>query len=47
MVDLAHAADRHVGGYSLGMRQRLGLAAALLGNATGTDPEYVAVPHVP
>jgi ABC-2 type transport system ATP-binding protein len=31
-VGLAHAADRHVGGYSLGMRQRLGLAAALLGD---------------
>lgn len=31
-VGLGHAADRHVGGYSLGMRQRLGLAAALLGD---------------
>jgi ABC-2 type transport system ATP-binding protein len=31
-VGLTHAADRHVGGYSLGMRQRLGLAAALLGD---------------
>jgi ABC-2 type transport system ATP-binding protein len=31
-VDLSAAADRKVGGYSLGMRQRLGLAAALLGD---------------
>jgi ABC-2 type transport system ATP-binding protein len=31
-VDLAHDADRKVGGYSLGMRQRLGLAVALLGD---------------
>jgi ABC-2 type transport system ATP-binding protein len=29
-VDLAHRADARVGGYSTGMRQRLGLAAALL-----------------
>ncbi len=31
-VGMTDAADRRVGGYSLGMRQRLGLAAALLGD---------------
>ena len=31
LVDLRVEADRRVGGYSLGMRQRLGLARALLG----------------
>ena len=36
MVDLESAADRKVEGYSLGMRQRLGLATALLG-----DPEVL------
>jgi len=44
---LAAAADRRIGGYSLGMRQRLSLAAALLGEpgilvldepANGLDP---------
>lgn len=30
LVDLRHAADREFGGYSMGMRQRLGVAAALL-----------------
>ncbi|MGI8429017.1 MAG: ABC transporter ATP-binding protein, partial [Solirubrobacteraceae bacterium] len=32
LVDLHAAAGRRVGNYSLGMRQRLGLAAALLGD---------------
>ncbi len=30
LVELSHAANRNAGGYSLGMKQRLGLAAALL-----------------
>jgi ABC-2 type transport system ATP-binding protein len=38
LVELEDAADRRVGKYSMGMRQRLGLAATLLG-----DPEILVL----
>ncbi|WP_199514177.1 ABC transporter ATP-binding protein [Nucisporomicrobium flavum] len=50
MVGLATAADQRIGGFSLGMRQRLGLASALLGDpavlvldepANGLDPDGI------
>lgn len=50
LVGLGPASDRRVGGYSLGMRQRLGLATSMLGDpgvvvldepANGLDPEGV------
>ncbi|MCP9487956.1 MAG: ATP-binding cassette domain-containing protein [Gaiellaceae bacterium MAG52_C11] len=50
LVGLAAVAGRRVGGFSLGMQQRLGMAAALLGNpqtllfdepVNGLDPEGV------
>jgi ABC-2 type transport system ATP-binding protein len=50
MVDLTPAAGRRIRGYSLGMRQRLGIAAALLADppvlmfdepANGLDPEGI------
>jgi len=50
MVDLTSAAGRRIRGYSLGMRQRLGIAGALLADpqvlmfdepANGLDPERI------
>ncbi|MEC3918342.1 ATP-binding cassette domain-containing protein [Nocardia sp. CDC160] len=50
LVGLSNVADKRAGGFSLGMQQRLGLAAALLGDpatlildepANGLDPEGV------
>ena len=51
LVGIGHAADQRVGTYSLGMRQRLGIAQALVGEpsvlildepANGLDPEGIA-----
>lgn len=51
LVGLSSAGDKRVGGYSLGMKQRLGLAGALLGDPShlildepvnGLDPEGVS-----
>jgi ABC-2 type transport system ATP-binding protein len=50
LVGLSDAADQRAGGFSLGMAQRLGIAAALLGNpgvlllddpVNGLDPEAI------
>ncbi len=52
LTGIAPAANRRVGGYSMGMRQRLGLASAMLGDLgvlvldepiNGLDPEGISL----
>ncbi len=56
LVGLSGVADKRAGGFSLGMGQRLGIAAALLGDpkvlmldepVNGLDPEGIVVDQEP